>query len=161
MATPPTGRIPLYRMIAIVASCLGLFTACGIGYHPSEPPPPEPPQSEISLSADALEFPPTVIGSVSAPQDLIVTNHGTLPVLFEGFVMGTAEFRIQKQTCNKPLPPGGQCTVTVVFKPVRTRPLLSTLWLRSRGSIFMKIPLDGSALDKASTPPAPSQTSNP
>jgi hypothetical protein len=155
----PADRIAQYKTIASVASCLGLFTACGLGVRTNQPPPPpEPPPSDVSLSADSIDFAPTTIGSASAPQQISVTNHGSLPISFQVFSLN-GSFVVRHHTCAVPLQPNTQCTVEVVFHPRVPRPTSSTLILRSQGSVFLKVELHGTGMDSPFNPgPSPFQS---
>jgi hypothetical protein len=151
MPTPPTDRIPLYRTIAIVASCVGLFTACGIGYHG----PPQPPRPNIVLSTSYLQFADTPIGATSAPQVVTVTNHSNRPITFDSVVARLpADFPIQTQTCLTTLAPDARCSVTISFRPTRHTRLDSQLLFSGQGQQFLWVYLTGTGL-KTPPPQAP------
>ncbi len=84
---------------------LGL-SGTGTGLHPS---------------LGEVTFPPTVVGSTSASQTVVITNNGpgptgTLASEISGFV-----FEIVSNTCaGASLPAGGFCTIAVRFKPTAT-----------------------------------------
>jgi hypothetical protein len=152
-------RIAQYKTIAIVASCLGLFTACGIGYRNSAPPPPPPPEpssSEIDLSPNPLEFAPTVVGSVSATQTLTITNHGQIPITFTAAIVGgyPTSFLVQHETCTAaPLAPEDQCAITVAFRPKVAKPAVGDLYIHSQRPVPFTVRLLGTGL---ATKPPPS-----
>ena len=61
-------------------------------------------------------FPSTDEGALSAPQNLVITSTGGVPLTF-GAQSITAEFQIASNGCTDPLPPGRSCNVAILFHP--------------------------------------------
>jgi len=106
------------RTIAVVASALGLCTACF--YIPSRPAQPPPPDL-VTLSADTLFF-SAAVGQSSTPQQFSIANSSSLPVSINPqsqWVVGEPKypaFSIQTD-CGPSLAPRSTCVVTVIFSP--------------------------------------------
>jgi len=120
MTNAQTDRRHLYQTIALAASALGLFIACGMGARPSMPatPTPPPPPANLSISAEVLTFDRTVVNTRSPIQQVIFTNNDTESLTF----VATDDryrriFHIDSNTCTGPISPGQSCTVTFSFRP--------------------------------------------
>ena len=76
----------------------------------------------LSMSPATQDFGSTVVGATSTAQTFTVTNTGgaTSGATFSSTFTGTnaTEFSVSANTCSAALPPGGNCTFTVVFKPL-------------------------------------------
>lgn len=70
--------------------------------------------ASYAVSTEALTFPPTGIGSLSAPQTVTVTNNGTRALTF-GAPVAPSDFPTTS-TCATLLP-GDTCTLTIAFSP--------------------------------------------
>ncbi len=61
------------------------------------------------------------VGTTSTPQTIIVTNRGTSSLLITNIALAGSnpgDFLLSTNTClNSPVPPGGSCTVQVLFTP--------------------------------------------
>jgi len=81
-------------------------------------------QPQATLSVSGLTFPTQPIGTSSAPQSFTITNTGsaTAPLsvssinVTPAFNTGANDFQ-ESNFCQASLPPGGTCTVNVVFSP--------------------------------------------
>lgn len=81
-----------------------------------DPPGPEPEDlPEITVSPDSLQFPLTFVGSTSAPQQLVMTNSGKVPVYLRSILIN-ADYR-QTNTGEEILQPGDATTLNITFKP--------------------------------------------
>lgn len=112
-------RTRLYQTFAIIASSLGLLTACGIDFRRPAPAIPPPP-SQISVSPAFLLFPETPVHSSSDAQTVWWTNQSADPSqIVSAVIVGqhAASFQ-QGGTCARELAPGAQCGVVVIFRPV-------------------------------------------
>jgi hypothetical protein len=77
------------------------------------------PPLQLSLSSTTLDFGPTVVGGVSAPQSLTVTNVGSAvgPPL-SVFVNDGHHFPLYQDRCSgATLAPGNSCTLAFTFNP--------------------------------------------
>ena len=75
----------------------------------------------VVLSASALTFPTTRVGTKSAAQTVILRNPGTAPVSLRSIgILGTgaADF-VETNNCHSLIPIGKTCEVQVVFQPTR------------------------------------------
>ncbi len=79
----------------------------------------------------AVEFPVTPVGSTSPRRDVTIANtgEGSLAVSAVAIVGGDADqFLISGETCTEGrVRPGGECTVSVRFRPVAEGPASATL----------------------------------
>jgi hypothetical protein len=78
--------------------------------------------STISLSPANIVFGKQSVGTSSAAANVLVTNHGSVPLIFTS-IQTSAEFA-QSNTCGTSIPAGGTCTISVSFAP-------AALWTRS------------------------------
>jgi hypothetical protein len=91
----------------------------------------------VTLSANSLTFPATGVGATSAAQTVVITNTGLLPLTLTGGVAGglavTGPFLITATTapCANPIPTGGQCRVSVAFRPTANGPATGSLTITS------------------------------
>lgn len=72
----------------------------------------------IALNPAGLVFPAQSLGTASQPQTVTLTN-GDAPLTITSIALGgdnPGDFT-ESNTCSTFLPPGGQCTITVVFTP--------------------------------------------
>ena len=69
----------------------------------------------MTLSASSLTFPTQVVGTVSAPMNVVVTNTGIVSVAISS-ISTTANFS-STNNCGKSLAKGARCTVKVYFTP--------------------------------------------
>jgi archaellum component FlaF (FlaF/FlaG flagellin family) len=71
--------------------------------------------ASASLSATKLNFPKTLIGQ-TASLSVTLTNNGTAPLNIDN-VSITGDYSVQSNTCSSQLLAGGNCSITVGFKP--------------------------------------------
>jgi hypothetical protein len=89
----------------------------------------------ISLSSSFVSFPSTAKGVAAATQKVTVTNKGSAAVAFnatgEGISISGANASSfsQTNTCGASLAAGGNCVITIGFKPAATGSLTATLKL--------------------------------
>lgn len=77
----------------------------------------------VKLEPSALNFPPTKVGSRSAPQTMQLTNTGSTPLNFTYFIYAGGGFGNDypvSDNCGKQLAAGASCTITVSFTPHNT-----------------------------------------
>jgi hypothetical protein len=79
-------------------------------------------QVPVSLSPTSLNFPDQMVGTSSAPQMVTLTNSSGATLTISSIaVTGTnATDFSQTNTCDSGLPPGGQCTISITFKPTQS-----------------------------------------
>ena len=78
--------------------------------------PPQP----LVFSSSAVTYHASVVGSVSAPQTVTVTNPNAFAVtdLGSGFAgANAAEFALTANSCGQTLPANASCSVSIVFTP--------------------------------------------
>jgi hypothetical protein len=101
----------------------------------------------LHTSINGVNFAPTVVGTTSASQTVVITNTGsgstgTLATEVSGFV-----FEIVSDTCaGASLPPGGFCTVAVRFKPTSPGGRYGALGISATPGGTMQIQLYGLGL---------------
>jgi hypothetical protein len=79
----------------------------------------------VSLSANSLTFPTTVVYTPSNSQQVTVTNTGEGILNIAG-ITATVPF-VQTSTCGSIVEPGASCTITVRFKPVNKGSFIGSL----------------------------------
>jgi len=87
----------------------------------------------IALTPASLNFGTVAVGSTSAARSITVHNAGTTTVTFTGFSLaGTnpGDYLISGNTCGASLAAGGNCTVSLQFKPVAVGTRKATLQLQ-------------------------------
>jgi len=108
------------RTIAVVASALGLFCACGLGPRNYQPPPPD----LVVLSANSLSF-TAALGKMSAPQHFSIANTSQQAVTISppsNWVRNkNSPFGLQTD-CGQVLAPNASCTITIIFHPLSDQP---------------------------------------
>ena len=72
----------------------------------------------VVLSQTALTFPAQKVGTTSAPITFTISN--TYPTPLNIGTMGTSGDFAQSTTCVSPLSAGGNCTISITFKPTAT-----------------------------------------
>ncbi len=70
----------------------------------------------VSLSATSLSFAKTPIGQASKSKTLTLTNTGNATLNISNITI-TGDFLIQSNTCGSQVLAGGNCVVTMAFKP--------------------------------------------
>jgi phospholipase C len=83
-----------------------------------------------ALSLPSINFGNQVVGVISAPVVVTLTNNNTTPLTITRVQPNNPPFS-QSNTCIKssPLAPGASCTISVSFKPTVTGPVPGTLTL--------------------------------
>ena len=71
----------------------------------------------IVLTPQSLTFPPVLVGSASAVQNVTISNTG-IQTGSLGAITVTSDFVLRANTCGASLPPQTGCTVSVIFTPV-------------------------------------------
>jgi Abnormal spindle-like microcephaly-assoc'd, ASPM-SPD-2-Hydin len=112
-----TKQSRLAPTIAIVVSCIGLFSACGIGVHDKYVPPPPPPIGPIVASTHILTFDPTPIGAISPAKQLTFKNTSAQPIPIRVAEVLHPEGFARTTDCGDQLAAGESCTVNVTFNP--------------------------------------------
>jgi Abnormal spindle-like microcephaly-assoc'd, ASPM-SPD-2-Hydin len=69
----------------------------------------------VNLAPTSLTFPPEVVGTSSAAQQIVITNGGTFPLTITS--MATTGDFVETNTCGAAVAPAGTCTVQVTFTP--------------------------------------------
>ena len=113
----------------------------------------------VEAAANPFEFGAAPVGTVGAPQALVVTNSGNLPGgFFIAIVAGgdVGSFQLLDESCTEePLAPGASCVAHIRFAPQRTGSLNARLALfgESEGGTMVK--LHGEGLPPLPVAPAP------
>jgi hypothetical protein len=76
----------------------------------------------ISLSPAQLNFGSQQVGTKSAPQNVTVTNTGSMTVNVTNVTIGGTNFKdyFETNTCGSQIAPGASCTISVTFAPIAT-----------------------------------------
>jgi hypothetical protein len=109
-------------------------------------------QGAFNLAPIVLSFGTVAVGTDSAPATITATNFGgnpsgALAVALSG--LNASQFRITGSTCNgslPPAPPGGTCTVTVVFHPTTAGDKTASVTVSAAGGATATSNLAGSGL---------------
>jgi hypothetical protein len=86
-------------------------------------------QATDTLSASAILFPATAVGTLSPAQTVTLTNSGGLPLQSIVITTGSTpagQFQ-ESDTCGGQLPAQSTCTISVIFSPTQTGALTGTL----------------------------------
>src|SRR5579859_4673816 len=84
----------------------------------------------VSLNPTAVNFGGQIVGTTSAPKNILVTNHEKVAVSFSSIAFGGINPSDFGQTNNcSSLLPGGTCTIAVTFMPSATGARSATLTL--------------------------------
>ena len=95
------------------------------------------PPATLALSATALRFGSTSVGSAGSPLELRLANTGTRNLTVSGLA-ASAPFTVQPRSCASlpfVLPPGGECSLTVGFLPLAEGIQTGTLTITSDASV--------------------------
>lgn len=90
----------------------------------------------VKLVPSALNFPPTKVGTTSAPQTIQLTNTGGSPLNFTYFIYsggGYGNDYPESDNCGDQLSAGASCTITVSFTPHNTGARNSYLVIQDDG----------------------------
>jgi hypothetical protein len=90
----------------------------------------------ISLSPESLNFGNVTVGTTSAAKSINVANVGTATVTFTGFSIAginPGDYLISGNTCGSSLAGGGNCTISVQFKPLARGTRKATLRIADNG----------------------------
>lgn len=94
-----------------------------------------------------LTFPPQKSGTQSQFQEVVLTNTGSNPVDFTGFInIGGSDYFdfFESNNCPAPLDAGASCTVHVVFAPRHKGPFSASLFISGSGvGGVQTVPLSG------------------
>jgi hypothetical protein len=166
---PHRGVLPLpsvarlCQSVAVAASAIGLFCACGIGFHNNAPPSPPPLpalSTTLSLNTFGLSFDTRVIDTHSPPQKIFVTNSGLAPITLDSIgpygPRQELSFDIDAKPCLTELAPGATCTITAIFHPRTIGNCYCRLFLHLPGHADTSVVLTGIGAARAeSRPPSP------
>jgi len=73
---------------------------------------------EVTISMYFLNFASQQVGTISAPQSVILSNSGSAPLILTGIASTVSDFS-QANNCNSPIAVGGTCTIQISFTPSR------------------------------------------
>ena len=85
-----------------------------------------------TLSPTTLIFGTQPVGTTSKPQPVTLTNSGSATLDITS-IAARANFS-QTSNCHSKMPPGGQCTLSVIFKPLKIGPITSAITVRDNAS---------------------------
>jgi hypothetical protein len=72
----------------------------------------------VSLSPDRLNFPTELVGTISPPQEITLTNVGKTTLhIFQ--IASSGDFGIYNKTCQNDVAAGASCTVSISFTPTQ------------------------------------------
>ena len=75
----------------------------------------------VTLNPGTLDFGNQLVGVPSAPQPFLVENSGTANLVISSLSTSGADYSIENDNCSGvAIPPGGNCSVSVVFTPTVT-----------------------------------------
>jgi hypothetical protein len=105
----------------------------------------------VSLSPFAgIAFPVTAVGVVSAPQGVVLTNNGGVPLAISGLTLTGGAFQVVagSNTCGSTLGPGAACGLSVAFAPTVSGPLTGSLsFADSAANSPQSLSLTGTGVD--------------
>ena len=101
----------------------------------------------ISFSPAVLDFGTQKVGTKSAPQNITVTNTGSTAVNIAGIsitgICCSSDYS-QTNTCGSQIGPGANCTIDVIFAPIKTGKRYADVLIRdSGGGGSQSVPLRG------------------
>jgi hypothetical protein len=139
--------------IAIVASCVGLFSACGIGArNNSYLPPPPPPRSPIKISPPGLAFDPLPVGSISPAQQLTLKNTSSQSIPIADISISRHDSFIRTTDCGHQLLGSKSCTVNIAFNPQSEGSLDTQMNIFSPGFQSVYVILRGTGTPRPQAP---------
>jgi hypothetical protein len=107
----------------------------------------------VEFSPTGLNFATQLVGSSSNPQPVTLTNIGSVPLKITSIAAST-NFA-QTNNCPSKLPPNGQCTINVVFKPHKIGSLNGTVTITDNAPTSPQtVPLSGIGTDVTLVPPS-------
>ena len=114
----------------------------------------EPPSGAPDISPRALEFPDQLVGGVSAPLDVTVTNRAGRPLRLSP-AAATGAFRYDGARCSDgEIQPGASCEMSVTFAPTAGGRYSGALLLAAEGFPDVAVVLGGVGVDLRA-PPVP------
>lgn len=117
---------PKTAQLAIGSDAQNAATVNAIGLSGNGVPLPRP---LATLSATAVGFGNTIFGGAAAPQNVTLTNNGTLPLLIQSTTT-SAEYA-QANNCPASLNPQASCTISLSFTPLGLGPRAGEFVLNS------------------------------
>lgn len=112
---------------------------------------PNPADTTATVKPSAgLAFGNQAVGTVSAPQQLLVTNSGTVPLQISS-VSITSDFTKYGTCSGQSIAPGNACTIQVSFAPTKIGAETGTLTIDGNlpGSGQLTVPLSGTGAEGA------------
>jgi hypothetical protein len=147
-----TKRPRLAPTLAIVAACIGLFSACGIGGRNNYVPPPPPPLAPIDVSPHTLTFNLTPVGSTSPAQQLTLKNTSAQPIVIEGIRLSITDSFTKTTDCGHQLAAGQSCTIAIAFNPQSEGSMGAQINVFSLGFQHLIVLLHGTATPRPQPP---------
>lgn len=89
--------------------------------------------STVTLSTSSLAFGTQPVGTSSSPQDVIVTNSGTTPLVFSS-IIASGDFSETDKCTGAPLQPNNNCVIAVTFTPSAGIASLGSITISDNGS---------------------------
>lgn len=139
-------RLSTQKALTLIAACISLTTACGLG--PAHKPPPPPPASLVSLSTNVLQFGEVTVAHLSPVQVITITSHSdeVLPVAFSAPFI---EFGFSiTSDCGSEIPPHATCSIKAAFNPQRVGGYNASFYLKFRQYGEIPVRLRGTAIAK-------------
>ncbi len=103
--------------------------------------------ASLSLSTSALSFGAEPIGEEPVARSVGLTNSGNLSLAIGPItVVGSSQEFVQTNTCGPDLAPGANCTVKVVFRPLRPGGRTAKLMLFHDGVGSVSVALSGTGV---------------
>jgi hypothetical protein len=146
-----TGR-RTYQMIALIASSLGLFVACGIGPSPHSSPVPPPGISPIRTSAEGLYFGAIATLSSSTQQEVTLSNDSDDPVAIGWISLSERDSFSKTTNCGHQIAAHATCSVQVIFNPQTAGAFNAFMTVSLPRFAYLRVELHGTSI----APPTPS-----
>ncbi len=113
----------------------------------------------VSLSPFAtIAFPVTAVGVTSAPQSVVLTNNGGVPLAIASLSLTGAAFQVAagSNTCGATLAPSASCSLSVAFAPTSSGPHSGSLtFTDSAANSPQTLTLTGTGVDFTLTASGP------
>jgi len=153
MAETMRSNLALWQTIAVVASSVGLLSACG--FIPTRPYVPPPALPSTTVSASELTF-VAATGTVSGSQTITLTNVSSEIVKVHQSIMRAEKVLtfFSKSDCNRVLAPSSSCTVQVTFRSAQGGRFSAALDFEIGNGQMQVVRLFGNASTSETGPPS-------
>ena len=109
--------------------------------------------SGAALSASALIFGEQAVGTMSAAQRLVLTNHGSVPLVLGPITVAGGSDFVPSSTCKTILAPRASCTIEVRFAPRTTGARSAVIEVGSKGQAEnLRVTVQGTGIGREARP---------